>query len=135
MSNIFQRETVSYGHEEYELEVLKHLFQYFRAFPTKHEEIASPITVAAIVWLMDGISPSQMTHFANTTVKEVSQRDRGLVGRVMKLDWRDRPTASQLLKDRWFKEDYGGWSAHEQESGPSRIPDVLRTSCQRYCKP
>jgi hypothetical protein len=54
---------------------------------------------------MDEISPSQMTRFANTTEKEVCQRDKEFLGRIMKLDWRDRPTASQLLKDPWFEGD------------------------------
>jgi hypothetical protein len=35
--------------------ILKRQFQYFGPFPTEYEEIASPMTVAAIVWLMNEI--------------------------------------------------------------------------------
>jgi hypothetical protein len=63
------------------------------------------MTVAAIIWLMDKISPSQMIPFANTTESEVCQRDKEFLCRIMKMDWRDRPTAGQLLGDSWFEEN------------------------------
>jgi hypothetical protein len=103
--NNFQPRTVAYGDEEYGLEILKRQFQYFGPFPTKYEKIASPMTVAAIIWLMDKISPSQMIPFANTTESEVCQRDKEFLCRIMKMDWRDRPTAGQLLGDSWFEEN------------------------------
>jgi hypothetical protein len=27
--------------------------------------------------------------------------------KIMKMDWRDRPTVKELLEDEWFKEDEG----------------------------
>ncbi|OJD13104.1 STE/STE20 protein kinase [Blastomyces percursus] len=103
--NLFRPRTVSYGHEEYGLEVLKQQFRYFGPFPAKYEEIASPETVTAILYLMQEIPQSQTTPFQRTTESEVSMKDKGFIGKIMKMDWRDRPTAKELLEDEWFKED------------------------------
>ncbi|KAK0113410.1 hypothetical protein ONS96_014276 [Cadophora gregata f. sp. sojae] len=103
--NLFRPKTVSYDHEEYGLEVLKRQFRYFGPFPAKYEEIASPETVAAILYLIDEIPQSQTTPFERTTEREVGKKDKEFLGQIMKLDWRDRPTAGELLENEWFKED------------------------------
>ncbi|KAL2068653.1 hypothetical protein VTL71DRAFT_14990 [Oculimacula yallundae] len=103
--NLFRPRTVSSGHEEYGLEVLKQQFRYFGPFPAKYEEIASSQTIAAILYLMEEIPQSQTTPFNRTTTKEVCKEDRELIGKIMMLDWRDRPTAGELLENEWFKED------------------------------
>jgi hypothetical protein len=103
--NLFRPRTVSYGHEEYGLEVLKRQFRYFGPFPAKYEEIASPETIAAILYLMEEIPQSQTTPFHRTTEKEVCKKDKEFIGKIMMLDWRDRPTARVLLENEWFKED------------------------------
>jgi len=103
--NLFRPRTVPYGHEEYGLEVLKRQFRYFGPFPAKYEEIASPETTAAILYLMQEIPQSQTTPFHRTTVKEVCVKDKEFIGKIMMMDWRDRPTAKELLEDEWFKED------------------------------
>ena len=103
--NLFLPETVSFGHEEYGLEVLKRQFQYFGPFPAKYEEIASPETIAAVLYLMEEIPQSKTTPFHRTTEKEVCKKDKEFIGKIMTLDWRDRPTAGELLGNEWFKED------------------------------
>jgi hypothetical protein len=103
--NLFRPRTVSYGHEEYGLEVLKRQFSYFGPFPGKYEEIASQETVTAILYLMQEIPHSQTTPFYRTTEREVCKKDKEFIGKIMKLDWRDRPTAKELLEDEWFLED------------------------------
>ncbi|KAH7323950.1 hypothetical protein BKA65DRAFT_555622 [Rhexocercosporidium sp. MPI-PUGE-AT-0058] len=102
---LFRPHTVSSSHEEYGLEVLKRHFRYFGPFPAKYEEIASPQTIAAILYLMEEIPQSQTTPFHRTTEKEACQKDKELIGKIMMLDWRDRPTAGELLENEWFKED------------------------------
>ena len=87
------------------MEVLKRQFQYFGPFPPKYEEIASPETVTAILYLMQDIPESQTTPFSRTTEREVSMKDKEFIGRIMKMDWRDRPTTKELLEDEWFQED------------------------------
>jgi len=105
-SNLFRPRTVPYGHEEYGLEVLKRQFRYFGPFPAKYEEIASPETVAAILYLMQEIPQSQTTPFHRTTKGEVCKEDKAFIGKIMLMDWRDRPTTTKvLLEDEWFKED------------------------------
>lgn len=104
--NLFRPSTVPYGHEEYGLEVLKRQFRYFGPFPPKYEEIASPETTTAILYLMREIPQSQTTPFSRTTEREVCKKDKEFIGKMMKMDWRDRPTTKELLEDEWFKQDW-----------------------------
>jgi hypothetical protein len=101
--NRFWLRTVNYGHEEYGLKVLKGQCQYFGPFPVKYEEIAAPLTVQAIIWPMDEIPKSRMTRFEQATERGVCKKDKVSIGKMMKLDWRDRPTAKNLHE--WFAED------------------------------
>lgn len=103
--NLFRPRTVPFGHDEYGPETLKRQFQYFGPFPGKYDEIVSQDTVAIIIWAMNEIPPSKMTPFRNTTEREVCKADKEFIGKTMKLDWRDRPTAKDLLVDKWFEED------------------------------
>ncbi|MCJ1403023.1 hypothetical protein MMC11_006245 [Xylographa trunciseda] len=103
--NLFRPSTVSYGHEEYGLEVLKRQFRYFGPFPPKYGEIASSETITAILYLMQEIPQSQTTPFSRTTEREVCKKDKVFIGKMVKMDWRDRPTTKELLKDKWFNED------------------------------
>ena len=108
--NLFRPRTVPFGHEEYGLEVLKRQFRYFGPFPAKYEEIASPETIAAILYLMEDIPESQTTPFHRTTEEEVCKKDKEFIGKIMMLDWRDRPTVAELLENGWFKEEGDGES-------------------------
>jgi len=103
--NLFRPKTVPYGHEEYSLEVLKQQFRYFGPFPAKYEEIACQETITAILYLMNEIPESQTTPFHRTIETEVCRDDKIFIGKIMMLDWRDRPTAKELLEDEWFKEN------------------------------
>lgn len=107
--NLFRPRTVPYGlNEEYGLEVLKRQFRYFGPFPAKYEEIATLEAVMAILYLMQEIPQSQTTPFHRTAEREVSKKDKEFIGKIMMMDWRDRPTAKELLEDEWFKEDGEG---------------------------
>lgn len=103
--NLFRPRAISSDHEEYGLEVLKQQFRYFGPFPAKYQEVASPETIAAILYLMEEIPQSQTTPFHRTTEREVCKEDKKFIGKMMMLDWRDRLTAGQLLEDDWFNED------------------------------
>ena len=102
--NIFDPTAVPYGHEEYNLEVLKQQFRYFGPWPGKYEEISSPETVHAILYIMETIPKSDTTPFHLITDKEICKEDKAFIGKIMMMDWRDRPSAQQLLDDEWFKE-------------------------------
>ncbi|KAK2777827.1 hypothetical protein FQN53_002051 [Emmonsiellopsis sp. PD_33] len=102
--NLFDPTTIPYGHEEYNLEVLKRQFQYFGPWPGKYEEVANPETVQAIQWIMQEIPKSKTTPFSMITEREVCRKDKESIGKIMMMDWRDRPTARELLEDEWFME-------------------------------
>ena len=103
--NLFRLRTVPYGHEEYGSEVLKRQFQYFGPLPAKYEEIASPETVNAILYLMHEIPQPQTTPFHGTTEKEIGRKNKKFIGKIVMLDRRDRPTAKELLGDEWFEDN------------------------------
>ncbi|KAF3482623.1 serine/threonine protein kinase [Arthroderma uncinatum] len=100
--NLFRPKTVSYGHEEYGLEVLKQQFRFFGPFPVKYEEVAGPMTVTAILYLMHEIPQSKTTPFRLITEREVCKSDKDFIGSIMMMDWRDRPTAKKLLDHPWL---------------------------------
>lgn len=98
---------MAYDHEEYSLEVLKQQFRYFGPWPGKYDEIASPETVHAIMWIMQEIPKSETTPFSMISEKEVTKKDKEFILQIMKMDWRDRPSARELLEHEWFKDiDY-----------------------------
>jgi hypothetical protein len=99
------------------LEVLKRQFQYFGPIPAKLQEVAD--VTLALLYLMHVVSPEKMTQFHRITEREVCKMDKEFIGKIMKMDYRDRPTAAQLLEDEWFKEE-----ADEHEGGEAE--DKLR---------
>lgn len=87
------------------MEILKEQFRFFGPFPEKYQEIASQETVLAILYLMQEIPQSQTTPFSMFTEREICKKDKEFIGKIMMMDWRDRPTAKDLLEDGWFKDD------------------------------
>jgi hypothetical protein len=53
------------------------------------------------------IPRSKTTPFHRTIEQEVSKKDKEFIGKIMMMDWRDRPTAKDLLQDQWFREEDG----------------------------
>ena len=80
-------------------------FKYFGPFPAKFEEIADPETVQSIMLIMGSFPKEKTTPFSRTTESEVNRRDNIFISKMMKLDWRDRPTAKELLEDEWWDSD------------------------------
>jgi serine/threonine protein kinase len=103
--NLFRLRDVHFGHDEYELKILMRQFQYFGPFPAKYEELADEETVAVILYLMEQIPQSELAPFHRTTEREVSPEDKEFIGKILKMDPRDRPSAKELLQDPWFEED------------------------------
>jgi hypothetical protein len=102
--NLFRPE-LDRDHEEYVLGVVMEQFKYFGPFPAKISEIVSPETVQSILWIMQEIPQEKLTSFSRTTEKEVSKEDKDFICKMMKLDWRDRPTAKELLADEWWADE------------------------------
>lgn len=55
-----------------------------------------------IMHVMREVPRNQLTPFSQTTELEVTKRDNKFIQKMMKLDWRDRPTAKELLEDEWW---------------------------------
>jgi len=80
-------------------------FRYFGPFPAKIADIFSEETVESILWLMQAIPQEKLTPFSHTTEREVCRRDKEFIGKIMMMDWRDRPTAKELLEDKWWDDE------------------------------
>jgi hypothetical protein len=80
-------------------------FRYSGPFPAKIAEIADLETVQSISLIMENIPTEKTTTFSRTTEREVSKKDNVVISKMMKLDWRDRPTAKELLEDEWWMDD------------------------------
>lgn len=97
---------VSRDDDDYEFEVLKRQFMFFGPIPETyidqvqgHEELEQ-----TILRLFEVTPRDQVGLFKRITKKEISEEDSSFLQKIMKWDWRDRPTAKKLLKDDWFKE-------------------------------
>ncbi|KAI1760193.1 STE/STE20 protein kinase [Hypoxylon sp. FL1150] len=100
--NLFRPKDTPYGDENYRVEIVKSQFRYFGPFPAKYEEIANRETVLHLTHL---IPPSDMTPFGAVAEREVTKEDKEFILRIMQMDWRDRPTAKELLRDKWFLDE------------------------------
>jgi hypothetical protein len=99
------RPSVGRDEEEYVMEIVKQKYRYFGPFPLKFQEIAPEPALLSIIWLLNEIPPEKLLPFARTTVREVSKKDNVFISKMMKLDWRDRPTAAELLADEWWADE------------------------------
>lgn len=95
-----------YSSEEYDLKVLERQFKLFGPFPAKYQELVhnNENIQTIVVHLYDSIPQKDRGQFSHISQKEMSIRDKHFIGKIMKLDPRDRPTARELLQDQWFKE-------------------------------
>ena len=91
--------------EEYVVGVVTEQFKFFGPFPARFAEIASPECIQNIMLLMQEVSSAETTPFIRITEREVSKKDNVFISKMMKLDWRDRPSAKELLEDEWWKDD------------------------------
>ena len=51
---------------------------------------------------MKSIPPEKKKPFSRISEQEMSGEDKEFILRIMKLDPRDRPSARELLQDKWF---------------------------------
>lgn len=55
--------------------------------------------------MIQEIPHNKLTPFACITGREVCERDREFILRIMRLNYRDRPTAREILADEWWDDD------------------------------
>ncbi|EFQ98610.1 serine/threonine protein kinase [Nannizzia gypsea CBS 118893] len=89
-------------HNEYELRILRRQCLFFGPFPESYQEIADKESLAILMYIMSNISAAERKPFERISEREISKEDKIFLLKIMKLDPRDRPTAKQLLEDKWF---------------------------------
>jgi serine/threonine protein kinase len=75
---------------------------FFGPFPLSYTGIARPETLGLLTEVMNGVpkrKPFQMLQD-----KDLTKADKEFLLKVMKLDPRSRPTAAQLLEDKWLSQ-------------------------------
>ncbi|KAL2368287.1 STE/STE20 protein kinase [Blastomyces gilchristii SLH14081] len=90
------------GHEDYELDILAKYHIYFGPYPPSYCDLANKETLMVLTYVMDTVPPEKIKPFSLASQREISTEDKEFILRIMKLDPRDRPTAKELLEDKWF---------------------------------
>ncbi|PGH06135.1 STE/STE20 protein kinase [Blastomyces parvus] len=94
---------VPVDHDEYEIKILTKHHRCFGPFPASYEQIADQERLAVLLWIMQNTPRETLKPFHLTTTREICEEDKEFVLKAMKLDPRDRPTAQELLADKWFQ--------------------------------
>ena len=81
--------------------------QYFGPYPLSYLDMVNLDTAKLIIHIMNtvaGVTSEKDVRkpFLLMREKEISKEDRAFLGKMMLMDPRDRPTATELLKDEWF---------------------------------
>ncbi|KKZ61726.1 hypothetical protein EMCG_03755 [[Emmonsia] crescens] len=90
------------GHDEYELEIVAKYYIYFGPFPEKFADLADKETLGALALIINDVPAEKLRPFVLASQRGISPDDKEFVLKIMKFDPRDRPTAKELLKDKWF---------------------------------
>ncbi|RDW81536.1 uncharacterized protein DSM5745_05093 [Aspergillus mulundensis] len=91
-------------HEDYEIQILMNDNRKFGPFPASFLEIGDDQRLAILTWAMQKSPRETLRPFTPAPAKEISQKVKDFVLRIMKLDTRNRPTTRQPLGDAWFSE-------------------------------
>ncbi|KFY43571.1 hypothetical protein V495_03882 [Pseudogymnoascus sp. VKM F-4514 (FW-929)] len=102
--------SVPVDHEDYELEIMMKHCQYFGPYPLSYREIADLDKQSALADIMNTVGGATSGQdirkpFCLIREKEISREDRKFLGKMMRLDPRNRPTARELLRDEWFEDE------------------------------
>jgi len=110
---------VAPGAENYEMSVLLRMHRFFGPFPDPKFPFTSDAhggqnAFWAVNWV-DGWKPPKKP-FWNVPAVEIPEPDKEFLLRIMHLDYRERPTAEELLEDDWFHEE----SSDTRRRGPKK---------------
>lgn len=94
---------VSVDNDEYDIKILIRHHRCFGPFAESYEQIADQERLAVLVWIMQSTPPESMKPFHLTTARQICEKDKEFVLKIMKLDPRDLLTAKDLLEDKWFE--------------------------------
>lgn len=75
----------------------------FGPVPLSYNEIADEERLGILTRLIDFVNETQVQlPFLMAEDEELAKEDRDFIMKMMELDPRDRPTATELLQDEWF---------------------------------
>lgn len=101
--HMFKPPNIPADDEEFPVHVLIQQTRYFGPFPLSYEQVLDEeqnhLLAAVHVHIEEQNSRKP---FPLLQDEEVTQHDKDFICKIMQLDPRDRPTASELLADRWF---------------------------------
>jgi NH3-dependent NAD+ synthetase len=100
-----QRDEEEDGLEFLLLDVFLRQLYWFGPLPDKIVEVANEEVVDVIATLKEHNMPAQQGMFKTIPESELSKKDNEFIRRIMKLDWRDRPSAKELLEDQWWNDE------------------------------
>jgi serine/threonine protein kinase len=83
--------------------VLERMHMCFGPFPVTYKTLADTKTILYLVDIMNSMGQRKPFHMWKDP--ELEPEDKEFLGKVMKLDPRDRPTAKDLLNDKWLSEE------------------------------
>ncbi|KAF2963789.1 hypothetical protein GQX73_g9785 [Xylaria multiplex] len=89
--------------QDYEITVLKRMYNSFGPFPPSIAEITHPDAFEVIYFLTQQGPPQKPLRRWST--KELPPADNEFIRRILKLDPWDRPTVEDILQDEWFTEE------------------------------
>lgn len=102
--HIFKPNGVSPDDQAYALHVLIQQVRFFGPFPLSYQEIADDERLQICTIVLDHIADNNLGKpFSLVVDEELRVEDREFLCKIMKLDPRDRPTAKELLEDKWLE--------------------------------
>ncbi|KAH6875667.1 STE/STE20 protein kinase [Alternaria rosae] len=84
------------------LDVMLRQLHWFGPFPEKIVEVADAESADIIPAFKEYNMPAQQGIFETIPETTSSKKDNKFIRKMMKLDWRDRPSARDLLEDEWW---------------------------------
>ncbi|MCJ1411532.1 hypothetical protein MMC19_005622 [Ptychographa xylographoides] len=103
--HIFKPTGVPFESAEYPIQVLIKQVSIFGPVPLSYGEIADSDRLGILDAVINVVTDHNLQKpFALSTDEELSAADRTFLCKIMKLDPRDRPTATELLRDEWFRD-------------------------------
>lgn len=90
--------------EDYLLNVLIQHVRVFGPWPVTYVDIAPDEKLDVCTYIQNHIRENELHKpFELADDEELTVQDKEFILKIMKLDPRDRPTAKQLLADKWFE--------------------------------
>ena len=87
--------------DKYDVKILMTPYRCFGPFRKSYEEIADQDRIATLMWVMQNSPSEALGPFRLTSVREICQKDKAFVLKIMRLYPRDRPSARALLENSW----------------------------------